>query len=105
MVGTGNRIIRCHLQFLPSDQYYDRFFVYKAFARIKRTTVKLLSMPEGGDMDDFVFKAKEHSKIAEGIGSYYSFAFPQEGRVQCALSSIALEQRVDIVDAEIAPQI
>lgn len=62
-------------------------FAYRVFGKIKRTTVKVLSLADDQSIDDFLFHTKRGSTIGEGIHLYYSFSFPHEGEVLCAFTS------------------
>jgi len=90
--GTGKRMIRCDLQFMKGDDIFDRFFAYKTFARIRRTSVKLFDDSIEDNIDDYIYKASKNSKIGSlGISRYYAFSFPSRGRVRAALTSNLLE--------------
>jgi hypothetical protein len=94
-IGTGKRMIRCDLQFMKGDDIFDRFFAYKTFARIKRTSVKLLEDGIDDNLEDYVYQANKTSKIGKlGISRYYAFAFPSRGRVRAAVTSEHLENGV-----------
>ena len=80
-------MIRSQLQFLTSSEHFDRFFAYKVFGRIKRTTVKVLSLENDQTLDDYVFRSKAATKIGDGIHFYYSFSFAAENAVRCAFTS------------------
>jgi hypothetical protein len=84
-------MIRSELQFMTSTEHFDRFFAYKVFGKIKRTTVKILSMEDIENIDSYLFYTKSSTKIGEGIHLYYSFSFSSEGKVLCAHSSSELE--------------
>lgn len=84
-------MIRCELQFMTSTEHFDRFFAYKVFGKIKRTTVKILTLADDQTMDDYLFYCKSGTTIGEGIHAYYAFSFPRQGELRCGYSSESLD--------------
>lgn len=97
-------MIRSQLQFMTSSEHFDRMFAYRVFGKIKRTTVKVLSLADNQPVDDFLFNAKKASTIGEGIHFYYSFSFPREGEVLCAYTS-QLHDFGSVTRAQVFPKL